>query len=320
MVNLPKALLGCLLWVLVSWGCTKIAPTWETLTPVTDARLWDVDFVDDQLGFAVGGLRYQDETLLKTTDGGQTWTAIEDSLIGKVLFDVRCLNENQVFASGLDGKVIYSWNAGLEWNVYQLSPWAPIHAIEFLGQDKLIAVGGNGYDDGYIFQSNDFGQNWMLIDTFDYELRDVQFTSELVGYACGYGTVLKTEDGGASWDFTDASGDFFVSLDFPSAEVGYAVGRTGQIIKTSDAGTTWTHQRNGSVFAPRKRLNAVHFLNEQLGYAAGDAGIVFKTTDGGDKWEKFERPEKIDWYGVHIFEEGHGILVGEGGQTSLFTE
>jgi photosystem II stability/assembly factor-like uncharacterized protein len=45
--------------------------------------------------------------------------------------------------------------------------------------------------------------------------------------------------------FTEEKDEFFSSIAFPSKSVGYVVGRTGTILKTEDAGASWKRLRNG---------------------------------------------------------------------------
>jgi hypothetical protein len=62
--------------------------------------------------------------------------------------------------------------------------------------------------------------------------------------------------------------------------MGFAVGDSGTIIKTTDGGTTWTaHNVPVSMF-----LTSVYFIDSDTGYAAGANGAILKTTNGGTNW------------------------------------
>ena len=72
------------------------------------------------------------------------------------------------------------------------------------------------------------------------------------------------------------------SVHFPMGTlVGYAVGASpeggGEIVKTTDGGTSWAMQVSGTL----NGLNSVCFKDDDNGYAVGSAGTAIRTTDGG---------------------------------------
>jgi photosystem II stability/assembly factor-like uncharacterized protein len=84
---------------------------------------------------------------------------------------------------------------------------------------------------------------------------------------------------------TGTSGHLY-SVNFPSRNTGYAVGFPGVIIKTSNAGITWTSQTK-----PDSGLGfeSVFFTDLNTGYAVGTSyasqnAVIVKTTDGGNLW------------------------------------
>ena len=59
---------------------------------------------------------------------------------------------------------------------------------------------------------------------------------------------------------------------------GYAVGDSGVILKTYDAGTNWLEQQSGTSL----KLNKVYFIDLDFGFIVGDSGIILRTTTGGE--------------------------------------
>jgi photosystem II stability/assembly factor-like uncharacterized protein len=108
------------------------------------------------------------------------------------------------------------------------------------------------------------------------------------------------------------------ALDFPTPQVGYAVGRNGAILKTADAGGTWTLSHYDSI----QTLYDVHFLNADTGFAAGLSTVsdtdgiydplILKTLDGGKIWA----PNLLQGRGilasVHFASPDTGFAVGNG--------
>lgn len=299
-----------------------ISPVWETVPPPTDQKLHRVTFLNENEGIIVGGERFVQDLIFKTSDGGNTWERrLPSTEFGKIIFDVAFIDELQGWAAGFESKMLKTVDGGENWDLVQLGLWRPMHALDIVNDSLIVAVGGVGYDDGIIYRSADFGKNWSLVDTLPYEFRDVKFTDANTGYACGYGLILKTTDAGKTWDFTPAKGEFFSAMSFPTTQIGYVVGRTGTILKTTDAGESWKRLRDGNnPILNREYYNQVVFLDTETGYIIGDNGIILKTTDGGSKWIKFDRETKANLYGIHLFSEGSGIIVGENGTILRFEE
>lgn len=90
---------------------------------------------------------------------------------------------------------------------------------------------------------------------------------------------------------------------FFNGKIGFTVGDLGTILKSDDGGLSWDirlqfDQRDiGNSSMTKADLFAIHFPSEDVGYAGGngeydgaskqESGAVFlKTTDGGDTWDK----------------------------------
>ncbi len=95
---------------------------------------------------------------------------------------------------------------------------------------------------------------------------------------------------------------------FTDANTGYATEFNGPIIKTTDAGTTWTALTSGT-----KILNAVYFTDANTGYAVGFSGTIIKTTNAGANWTTLTSGTTNDLYAVYFTAGGTGFVVGHGG-------
>ncbi|SMD12954.1 Uncharacterized protein SAMN02746065_1442 [Desulfocicer vacuolatum DSM 3385] len=85
------------------------------------------------------------------------------------------------------------------------------------------------------------------------------------------------------------------SVSFPSESDGWACGRWGTIVHSSNGGESWHHQQSGIDFT----LSSVYFVDSQNGWVVGDGGTILHTTDGGEHWEKQECP--IDYFHMSVF-------------------
>ncbi len=72
-----------------------------------------------------------------------------------------------------------------------------------------------------------------------------------------------------------------------------AVGDSGAIVRTTNAGMTWSIPTSNTLCA----LEAVHFVNATTGWAVGTDRTILKTTDGGATWftQSFTLTNRIAW-------------------------
>lgn len=76
------------------------------------------------------------------------------------------------------------------------------------------------------------------------------------------------------------------SVSFPVPEIGWACGRQGIILHTSDGGITWSRQNSGT----NHTLSAIYFVDQSHGWAVGDGGTILHTSDGGQTWRQQDNP------------------------------
>ena len=67
---------------------------------------------------------------------------------------------------------------------------------------------------------------------------------------------------------------------FVTEQVGWVVGRSSTILKTTDGGASWISQQ-----APiNQDFISVFFIDANIGWVSGSLGGIIKTTDGGNSW------------------------------------
>lgn len=272
-------------------------------------------FVNDTLGFIVGGDKYYTTDLLMTTNGGATWTAFSNNWDGNKAVYGLAVNGNGLFAVGYDGKIYTKNDAGpAGWERVQTPAWEEwMQAVAFPEPGKGFIITGEGYRGGRIYSTGSNG-TISLLDTFEYQLSDIQFVDKNIGFICGYGAVMKTTDGGATWQLLNIKGDFFKSMSYVDANELWIVGYSGTIIHTADGGVHWEKQRNGdNPLLKKYRLRSVVFKDRQTGYAAGDKGLLIKTRDGGAHWSEMEHLTDNDFKCITLHPDGSLWLTGAKG-------
>lgn len=104
------------------------------------------------------------------------------------------------------------------------------------------------------------------------------------------------------------TGNDLYDLHFPSSATGYAVGATGTVVKTTDAGETW----NALATTTSEDLHAVHFIDESTGFIAGD-DHAFKTVDGGNHWAELTLPAGYSFRDLLFLDSQTGFCLGGDG-------
>lgn len=199
--------------------------------------VFDLQFLTPTQGFAF----IQVSAIVKTTNGGATWTEpsgsgiIEDNLAG-FMFD----NQNG-FAVGQCGHIARTIDGGDTWEEY---PW-------------------NNWED------------WSCID-----INGLHFTSPNKGYAVAdSGVVFRTTDGGIYWSRSEIAGpdDDLTDVYFTDPNHGWISAFHGQVFSTTDGGENWALEP----VLTTSNLNGIFFISNSLGWAVGDNGVILRFGAGG---------------------------------------
>ena len=213
-----------------------------------------VEFIDDTLGWAVCG----DGVVGRTTDGGSYWEQIFTPYAQAEFYGVSFVDayEGWVVAGWPDsldiaqGKIVHTTDGGFNWDSLYFSPiYEDFFDVYFFNNTNGIVVGGNEQDYSPI--------------------------------------IWKTTNSGNTWDpiQTPANAYYLRALDFVDNLNGWAVGRFGTIIRTTDGGNSWTFQNNPATTT----LFDVDFSDAFHGIACG-YNIILYTTNGGNTWNIGEVP------------------------------
>lgn len=176
----------------------------DTEVIAQDPALYDVRFVDDKNGWVVGEFG----KILHTSDGGKTWTEQQNTLVGGEIVDaldlptfygIDCLNAQDCVTVGLDGKIAATSDGGKTWAFQDVGGnfSEPLFTVQLFPDGSGWAAGVAGE-----VMKRENGQ-WKQADlgmrVFGW-LREVGFVDPQNGWLVGgFGTILKTRDGGKTW-------------------------------------------------------------------------------------------------------------------------
>ena len=127
----------------------------------------------------------------------------------------------------------------------------------------------------------------------------------------GGGTILRTEDGGTTWNRIDTEINVDLNGFAPTGNsTGVAVGVESYL--TEDRGRTWSIKSRYDVNAP---LNGVSFIDERIGIAVGGLpDAILRTEDGGRSWHDVRSPiHHPALFSVGFPSRTTGVVVGGAG-------
>jgi photosystem II stability/assembly factor-like uncharacterized protein len=252
---------------------------------ISPHQVSDLFFIDNTHGWMI----VEDHTrtqsfLLKTADGGKTWSE------RKAPKGIIRLN----FLSARIG-------------------WALVESV---------ADGGKGKSAFYLARTTDGGDSWIssgpIVEAAEGMLTDVAFIDEKHGWVVGSGPfgsglVLDTIDAGKSFHKLPDVSDSIKPRDILASEKeGIWLYGLGSVLHSSDNGKTWEDSvdlqklgTNANAFD----ISSAHFWNNGKGLLAGQDpdAIILGTEDFGQHWKVALRTKEAgNFHGMSFWDEKHG--------------
>ena len=235
-------------FTLILFGCFSLTfaqGDWELLIPSpTSNQMVGLYFIDAQTGWSVG----EYGTILKSTDGGETWS-IQEIPWTFDLSDVYFPTENIGYAVGTDGFIIKSTDGGDSWSQLNNQYVNNINRVLFKDENTGWLI----CEKGLILFTDNGGGHWQLQSSgINENLRGIDFIGPDTLCIVGENeTILLLDAIKANWsDVSFSINDYFAPYSFE--DVYFADNRNGWI----------------------------------CGYGKEDHGVLLFTANGGLSWEK----------------------------------
>lgn len=299
-----------------SWNLVQNLPTDPPL------GVCGISIVDDSAMWASGRF-FGPARVLKTTNRGLTWTAIDMTPYAGALIDCYFYSRDSGFVIGGSNsdynvgstRILFTSDGGATWvtrhagnRVGELC-WK----IQFINPTTAYASiekfqGGATY----YLKSTDGGVTWndQLFQGFEYDVQGIGWVNESQGWLGGWGgDTYETTDSGASWHLA-GFGYILNRFRFLSPSLAYATGQT--VFKYSEDSVVafWKAQSSGTF----NSLAGVSFVNTSTGTAVGDGGTILRTTNGGTNWTGQTSGTALNLNGVSFTDANTGTVVGAGGK------
>lgn len=277
-------------------------------------------FVDSLKGYAAGGAAWSEGCLLSTLDGGRSW-AVDTLLQGHKMEHITADSLGNLLAVGQYGHCFERGPLAEKWTKYRID-YVWHRGAALVDGQKAVVVSGESFSGGEI---RSFGPAYFwALDT--QQLMPVQLDAVWAidaqnWLACGLGWVIRSSDGGISWERLPATNDWFTAIHFPTKTTGYICGRTGYLLKTTDGGRHWTEiRRGGAIGGRRKVFRSLWFITDRIGWVVGEGGLFWKTADGGASWEQVYGVGSGDQFTDIMVVGNRGWVTAEGGKIYVFEE
>jgi len=293
----------------------------QSFTTVYD-RVKDAYFKNDLEGIGVGSDGFSKAFLIKTTDGGETWTnEVLDYAFGlQTIVGI----DNRLLILGTSSQVIYSDDFGITWKSSSKKTPSSIVNFSFAG-GKGIAVTRNGD----VFLSIDgTGRSWNYLSSAGKNNSGAMiFTANNNGFILKENShIVKTTDLGTTWQTVlppvkPGSRNLVGGIDFGDDNTGYAwcsLNDYGEyhVYKTTDGGDNWTESK---LFAGPGYIsgNLISF-DENNAVILGPDLWTERTIDGGATWNPATLSDfpiefsKRDFEDLAKIDENRAMAIGEG--------
>jgi len=247
-----------------------------------------VAFNNSQLGWAgsTSGL------LMRTTNSGVNWYRVDTTIVPPPIgiCDISVVGDSVFYGSGrLNGptNLIKSTNAGLTYENIDMGAYTNYQiGVYFRTKDSGFVVGRSNIisEGAVVCFTSDGGNTWVKRYRSFIQSEhawNITFVNSLVGYATiekfisGTGNIIKTTDGGVTWQRLNVSVTSGVNLDpvgFANVNAGWIANHSGSgMWQTINGGTNWTNITVGN------SIHGIFIINDSIGYASGNE--VLKYTD-----------------------------------------
>lgn len=267
-----------------------------------------------------------------TADGGSTWAAAatdpfaaDEVIVSLTKFFIDATTIRYLAVRDADAanplEIAYSDDGGATWTNADVGSTNNQGALD---SGALFALNQFhiwlAIDGGYIYFSEDSGQTWTAQETgvlTANDLHAIHFVDEDNGFAVGAAdTVLKTTDGGDTWEAASATGGGNALTSVHVLEDRVWVGDDGGSLWFSeDGGVTWTERTGWTGSGTGNEVADVEFYDDYVGFmihtSAAPVSTIFVTVNGGYTWRSLTTPTNTGLNALTVVSANIAFAVGE---------
>lgn len=243
---------------------------WRQIRIPSEALLTKIYFTSDKVGWAIG----HEQTILKTTNAGETWELqhSSDNLDQPALFDAWFSDEQNGIVVGAYGLYLKTNDGGKNWQeVYQQN-----------------------------LEDEEIGFPHFYSLTFDNKTNNLLMAGEL-------GFLAKSMDKGETWQKLTSpyDGSFFNIAFLPDGGV-LLMGLRGHLFRSSDVGESWQEIDSGTISGLQESV----VLNDGRVLVVGSDGTQLLSSDEGKTFALLQRADRVHLASAISTSDKEVLLVG----------
>lgn len=285
---------------------------WSWGTPLPQGNTLRAVEFEGSIGYAAGDFG----TLLRSTDGGATWTGVRTDTTDP-LTRISIPDANTVVVGG-GCTLLASTDGGKTFKPRPLKcGGSSIASLTFPSALHGYVLLANGS----LLRTTDGGSTFSPAGAIPGTASDVFFTDSNTGFAVTRsstnGGIYRTTDGGSTWFPRSTSAQPLNGVFFPTAGTGYAVGNSNMVLKTTDGGETWNPK--ASTTTPAADLTSIRCADASTCVASTAGGDrVIRTRNGGDSYDALT-PSTSKVFAMSLISASKGVAVGASGAIAIST-
>lgn len=291
------------------WVTTDGGGSWAVRDTLKHPVIAGIEMLNDQVGFL--GSR---DFVYKTIDGGNSWFKMHNDPVYSIQ-DIHVINENEIWTCQINGFIFYTLDGGGAWtntnpNIISSNSTTGIYANDA----GKVWVTGKFVS---IMYSPNQGQDWTdQIPNAKGIMYRPDFFDENTGVVgSSEGTLLKTVNGGASWEKIQFGPDEnFFAVDMVSEQAMVIGSSSGKVYGSMDQGENWT-----MIGDQLGQVSDLHVLSLQSAVLTAESGKIYKTKNGGAQWDEVYSGNQDILFGLDFKGQQRGWACGWYGQI-LHTE
>jgi photosystem II stability/assembly factor-like uncharacterized protein len=249
-------------------------------------------------------------------DAGKTWRAVGTPTT-RTLTDVEFEDAKRGVAAGHGGSIVRTADGGESWTAVDVEQDAGVDSflgVTSLGGGHFAAYGAFGL----YMDSTDYGATWqrrrVISEEFENHISQVVKGHGVLGLVAEYGTLARSEDGGATWTEVQSpyTGSFFGAVVARDGSI-LTFGMRGKIFRSADRAVTWQAIETGTTQA----FNGGTVLSDGRIVLVGNNGLIAESKDNGQTFRLAWSPSGQGFSDIAEVKGGGLVVVGERGASLL---
>ncbi len=258
------------------WVTSDGGENWSLRDSLKHPVVSELFMIDDLKGYLASR-----DFVYSTSDGGHTWIKMHDNPVNSIQ-DLQVVNGLEIWTCLNNGFIFYTLDGGNLWQ--EVNP-------NIISSNKTTGIYANDQGEVWvagkyvsILYTSDSGTDWNdQVPNAKGIMYEPHFINENLGIiGSSEGTVLKTTNGGASFDKIELGpNEYFFAAQMITEQAMVVGSSSGKVFGSNDQGENWSLLGENL-----GQITDIHAFNLQSAVLTTEFGKIYKTTHGGNQWDE----------------------------------